>query len=170
MGARYSIALKEAAMQLWLSGRTDAEIGKTLGVRRADTIRDWRHAGRWEHLKDLIRRRVDEQIAALRIDKVRALNERHDNIGAAIEQQAVRQLQALSASGDLTPADLRAISAAMLNAQRLRRTALNADDQPAATPPEQAPPIIVFNEARPPRRAMRVVGDQPDRSAEPGAA
>lgn len=163
MAARYSASVKEAAMQFWLSGRTDGEIAEAVGCRRAATIRDWRHAGRWEHVKDLIRRGVDEQLAALRADKVRALNERHDNIGTAIEQQAVRQLQSLSSSGEMTPADLRAISGSMLNAQRLRRTALDADDHPPPRAPERAPPLIVFNEAKPPRGPGRPDG-------EPGAA
>jgi hypothetical protein len=146
--------MKEAAMRLWLSGRTDADIAATLGVRRPDTIRDWRRVGGWERFKELIRCGVDEQIAAMRVERVRALNERHDSLGAAIEQQAVRQLQGLSARGDLTPADLRAISGSMLNAQKLRRTALDADDQPPPKEPDRGPPIIVFAPAVPPKRRV----------------
>jgi hypothetical protein len=148
--------MKEAAMRLWLAGRTDADIAGTLRIRRADTIRDWRRVGGWDEIKKIIERGVDERIAALRLEKVRALNDRHDALGVAIEQQAVKQLHALAASGDLTPADLRAISGSILNSQKLRRTALDADNLP---PPKErsasdGPPIIVYalaDECRKPR-------------------
>jgi hypothetical protein len=104
---------------------------------------------------------VDEQVAAMQVEKVRALNERHDNIGAAIEQQAVRQFQALSASGDLTSGDLQAISRCTLNTQKLRRIALDADHQPSPTAPKSEPPTIVFNVRRPARREERVSAANP---------
>jgi hypothetical protein len=169
MGSRYSPSVKEGAMRLWLSGRTDEDIARTLGIRRADTIRDWRRTGNWEHFREIIRNGVDEQIAAMRTEKVRALNERHDQLGAAIEQQAVKQLQALSSSGDLTPADLRAISGSLLNSQKLRRTALDADDQPPPKDAHPGPPIIVYQLAKAPRRPRPAQTEQRCAS-EPGAA
>ena len=169
MGSRYSASLKEAAMRLWLSGRTDVDIAETLGLRRPDTVRDWRRAGGWEHLKEIIRHGVDEQIATMRLDKVRALNERHDNLGAAIEQQAVRQLQALAGSGDLTPPDLRALAGAILSAQKIRRTAVGADDQPPPKEGSTGPPIIIYQLAKGPRRS-RPAPDGEHFASEPGAA
>lgn len=151
MAARYPDSVKDAALRLWLAGQTDAQIAAALDIRRADTVRDWRREGGWDRFKEVIDQTVCQRVAALRAEKVYALNERHDSIGAAIEQQAVRQLRALAAGGRRSPADLRAIAAAMLSAQRLRRTALGADTMPP--PPEHMarPRTIVWTLKQSPR-------------------
>lgn len=124
----YPDEVRVRARELWLrGGLSDEAVAEQLGVRRPGTVGAWRREERWDEL-----RRAVDAAAAVRVEAERnaakgKIDQRHDQIGEALEGLVVR---CLKSGGHAKPSELRAIAAVALMAQRLRRTANRMDDKP----------------------------------------
>ena len=149
MAERYDHSVRDAARRLWLmGGMTDAQIAEQVGVQRADTIRDFRRAGDWESLREVIRTGIDAELIARQAKRLEGMNAKHDQLGEAIESLVVKQLKSRGPNGEsnLSAADIRSLAGALLNAQRLRRIALGADiEAEAGSTKTFIPPIIMYH-------------------------
>jgi transposase-like protein len=116
----YPPHLRRQARRLWLSGKfTDEQIAAKLGLPRADTIRNWRNEEDWRPLADDIATVVNEEVAAGLRAKVKASRGIYEQLAQVLEGASVRHLK----NPSLSPRDLKAISGALLNAQRIREKA-----------------------------------------------
>jgi len=117
----YPVDVRRTARRLWLSGRySDEEIATKLGIPRADTIRDWRHAEGWTGLARDVSSVIDDEVAARVQVRLGAFKTEYDQIGQAMENMAVR---AMKVPG-LSPRDLKAIAGTFALIQRIRDKAL----------------------------------------------
>ncbi len=161
----YPATVRDRARDLWLDGKmTDEAIAQACGVTRTNTVREWRREGAWEDLKRLIDAKVEFADRERSRGHVAKLNARHDQLGETIEAMILRYLRSASSGGGrgLSARDIRALALAVESAQRIRRTAADADVPSSA---EATPNLAAMPAAS--RIVRLVIAERPESSAQP---
>src|SRR5262245_51866256 len=140
MPPRIPDSVKLEARAKWIrGGASDEAIARELGIRPG-TLRAWKVAGHWIELRDQLHGIVDDEVRARVLKERMELNQKHDQLGAALEGMIVRAMR----ESALDPADLRSLASALAATQRVRRIATGIDKLPA-TKAEFGPTKIVFH-------------------------
>jgi transposase-like protein len=145
MPRRVPESVKLEARARWIrGGKSDEALARELGVRPA-TLRAWKQRENWQALRDELHGIVANEVQ-VRVMKDRAeLNQKHDQLAAAIEGMLVKAMR----EGGLDPAGLRAIASALAATQRVRRIATGIDRIPEKAQ-QRGPTTIIFEPAVPP--------------------
>lgn len=134
-GNRYPDSVKREAKKIYLTeGASDREIAERLGVKRIDTIRDWRTREQWGKDRDAVAEKTTEKTIEKIATAEAEINARHSTL--------FRNLEALGnaiiagcidkATGEIIPPDakeLRAVASAMRDCQAGQRLANNMPDR-----------------------------------------
>lgn len=147
-GVRYPDSTRRAARKIYLTeGASDREIAERVGVKRIDTIRDWRTRENWSETRDAVAERATEKTVERLADSEADVNARHYRMFKNLEALGSAYLASHmdQATGTLRVPDakeFRDMTTALRNVQQGMRLAMGLPDKvseerrPKDTPPD----------------------------------
>ena len=92
----YGPDTKLRAKALWITGQgTDAQIAERLGIRRPETIGEWRRAGDWDREKLYVQQVTEERASQAVAETVSAMNSRHLKEYQLMQTKGIQALKRL---------------------------------------------------------------------------
>ena len=94
----YSQDIKLQAKALWITGAgTDEQIAKRLGIKRQETISDWRRGEGWEKERKLVEKVTNERVTKAVAETISEMNTRH------LKEYQLLQTKGVQALKDIDP-------------------------------------------------------------------
>jgi len=94
----YGQDIKLQAKALWITGAgTDQQIAKRLGIKRPETIGDWRKAGCWDKERQYVQKVTEERVTQAVAETISEMNSRH------LKEYQLLQNKGVNALRDLDP-------------------------------------------------------------------
>jgi transposase-like protein len=156
MPARIPESVKLEARARWIrGGLSDEALARELGIRPG-TLRAWKDKENWPALRDQLHGIVADEVQVRVMKERAALNQKHDQLGDALEAMIVRKMRDRGSDGSssLEASDIRALAGALAATQRVRRIATGIDRLPERAE-SFGPTTIVFHPAMPPEGLTR---------------
>ena len=92
----YSPDIKLRAKAMWITGQgTDVQIAERLGIKRAETIGEWRRAGDWDREKLHVQQVTEERVNQAVAETVSEMNIRHLKEYQLMQTKGIQALKRL---------------------------------------------------------------------------